>query len=173
MKRYCFRERWKTCSCAIQLGKGLSVALAHHEVERTEDGGDIGDHVPGKEHIEERKVDEGRAANFQAIGDSSAFGADVEAEFAFGVFGSEIDFASRGINALGRDDEVVNQFLHAHHYALLVGQGAFRVDEVDRAIGNGLENLTNDANGLAHLFHADLVARVTIAFFRNGDMSKS
>lgn len=99
----------------------LTVALAHHEVERAKDRGDVRDHVTGEEFRDESEVAEGGAADLETVRHAAAFGMDVETELAFGVFVAEIDFAFGGGNALRSDDEVVDQLFHAHQDFLLVG----------------------------------------------------
>lgn len=123
-----------------------------------------------KELRADGEVAEGGAADFEAVRDAAACGVDVEAEFAFGVFCSEIDFAFGGIEALGGDDEMVDELLHRHHDIFLFRENSFGVGEVDVASGHGVEDLAANFDGLAHFLHADLVACVAVAFFGDGDV---
>src|SRR5687767_6751936 len=65
-----------------RLATGLAVALAHDEVERTEDGDDVAHHVAGQDLREDGEVAERRAADLQPVRGAAAFAVDVEAEFA-------------------------------------------------------------------------------------------
>lgn len=59
-------QRFKFFSVS-QFQQFLSVALPHHEVERSENHGNICQIVPGDELIEDAQVTERRAANLEAI----------------------------------------------------------------------------------------------------------
>ena len=95
---------------------------------------------------------------------------NVKTEFAFGVLSGKIDFALWGLDALSRDDKVVDQFLHAHEDALFVGKDGFGVHEVDVAFWHGVEDLLDDADRLSHFFHADEITIITIAIFTDGNI---
>ena len=97
------------------------------------------------------------------MGIATSFAVDIETKFTLGVFVAEVDFAGRSFDALGGDDEVVDQFLHAHEDAFFFGKQAFGFGDVDGAAGNAGDGLDEDFVGLAQLFKADEVAVVTIA----------
>ncbi len=104
------------------------------------------------------------------MGDAAAFATDVEAEFAFGVFGTEIDFSRRGIDSLGGDDEVVNELLHFGHDFFLIGKDVFFVSDIDGAGGEFFDGLAEDADGLADFLDADEVTVVAVADGADGDV---
>src|SRR4029077_9400653 len=94
-----------------------SIAFAHHEVQTAEHGGHVTDEATGQKLRQDAEVHEGWGANFQPIRNAAASAVDVEAELAFGIFGSEIDFARRRIEPFGYHDDMRNQFFHLCHHS--------------------------------------------------------
>ena len=150
---------------------GLAVAFAHDEVERTEDGSDVGEEVAGDDGGKDRERDEARAADAEAVGDAAAVGDDVEAERALRVLGLEVDFAGRDLRAFGDQHEVLDELFHLrHHLRLGREEDLLRVFGIPGAARHRLHDLADDAHGLAELFHADEVAVEAVALHADGDV---
>src|SRR6516165_1205422 len=86
----------------------LSIAFAHHEVQTAEHGGHVTNEATGQKLRQDTEIHEGWRANLQSIRNAAASAVDVKAKLTFGIFGSEIDFAGRRIEALGHHDEMMN-----------------------------------------------------------------
>ena len=124
-----------------ELDVNLAVTLAHYEIERAKNGWDVRNHVSFKEVGTDAKVDERWGANLEPIRDSAAFRVNVEAELPFGVFSGKINLALWGLNPLGRDNEMVDKFLHGHEHPLFVMESGLRVAHVDFPFWEVSENL--------------------------------
>src|SRR4029077_20264112 len=94
-----------------------SIAFAHHEVQTAENGGHVTNQATGQKLRQDTEVHEGGRANFQPIWNAASSAVDVKAKLAFGIFGPEIDFAWRRIEAFGYHDEMMNQFFHLRHHS--------------------------------------------------------
>ena len=106
----------------------------------------------------------GRAADLQAVRNTAALGVDVETELPFGIFRSEVDLSLRCVDALGGDNEMVDQLLHRHQRALLVRKNTLGIRDVHWTSRHSVEHLPADLDRLPHLLHTDLVASVAITF---------
>ena len=126
--------------------------------------------MAGQDLRKDAEVDERGAADFETVGSAAAFAVDVEAEFAFGVFGSEIDFAGRCFNAFGMEDEVVDEFLHLCQHGSLRRWVVFWVVDEPVAAGHFVADLADDADALFDFFDSDEVAVVAIADAADGDV---
>src|SRR3989344_7008192 len=82
---------------------GSSVALAHHNVVRSKNRDDVGDHVPPRHVVERAHVDEGRRADLQAVGLALAVTDDVEAQLALVGFGTAVDLPLGHREAHGKE----------------------------------------------------------------------
>ncbi len=123
-----------------------------------------------EEFGDDGEIDEGGAADLEPIGDAAAFAVDVETEFALGVFVAEVDLSWGGVDALGGDDEVVDEFLHFHEDVFLLREEAFGFRDVDGAVGEGFDDLSEDFVALSHFLETDEVAVVGIADGAEGDI---
>src|SRR5947207_12124335 len=70
-----------------------AVTLAHHEIERAENGSDVAHHVVRQQPGQDAQVDKGRRADFQTMRRSTALAVDVKAEFALRILRPEINLA--------------------------------------------------------------------------------
>src|SRR5262245_26837436 len=68
----------------------LAVDLAHDDVERADDGGDVGDQAAAAELVGDGEVAEAGAASAGPPGDRVAVADDVEAHLAAGSFGLQV-----------------------------------------------------------------------------------
>ena len=119
--------------------------------------------MAGEELRDDAEIDEGRASDLETVGNAATLAVDVEAELTLGVLRAEVDLAGGGVDALGGDDEVVDELLHLLEDLLLRGEGALAVDHVDGAAGDSVDGLTQDAQALTHLLDTDEVAVVAVA----------
>lgn len=66
------------------------------------------------------------------------------------------------MNALCRDDEVVDEFLHLGKHGGFLGEDALRIVAVDRARRKFVHDLAKDLDAFADFLHANKVAVVAI-----------
>ena len=99
----------------------------------------------------------------ESVRDSATEAVDVEAQLSLRILGAEVDLAGGGIDPLCGDDEVVDELLHLLHDLLLLGQAALSIDNVDGAVGDGVDGLTQDPQALAHLLDTAEIAVVAVA----------
>src|SRR5437762_13393017 len=95
---------------------------------------------------------------------------DVKPELALRVLGAKVNFARWRVEAFSHDNEMMDQFLHLRHHARFWRQHILPIDYVDRTGRQLLDDLSQNARALPHLFHADEVAIVTIAGAPNDDI---
>src|SRR5882724_13275645 len=88
-----------------------SVALAHDEVERAEDGDDVGHEVADADLGEDGEIAEGRRADLQAPRDTAALAHDIKPQRALRVFRLKINFSGRHLRTLGDEHEILDQLL--------------------------------------------------------------
>lgn len=135
--------------------RSSAIALAEDHVDRSQDRDDIADHVAGQEFRNDAQIDEGGGADLEAVGNSTSLAVDVETKLSLRILCAKINLSSGRVDALGGDDEVVDELLHLLENLFLGWKGALAVDNIDRTIGNGVDRLTEDAEALAHLLDAD------------------
>ena len=96
-----------------------------------------------------------------------AIGDQIDAELALGRLDRGVDLAGRNVEPLGIELEMMNERFHgALHLCALGGNDLVVVDRHRPAPfirAQLLQALFHDADGLAHLFHADAVAVVIVA----------
>ena len=102
--------------------------------------------------------------------DSAAPAVDVKTEFSLGIFVAEIHFPRRSFNALGRNDKVMDQFLHTHQDAFLFWKEPLGFCDVDRTSGDAGKGLDEDFVALAQFFQTNQIAVITIAHGTEGDI---
>src|SRR5690606_14753897 len=83
----------KRALTAVPTRSGSPVALPEHHVDRAEDGGRIGQHVALAHEIHRLEVAEGGRADLAAIGFVRPVRDEIDAEFALGAFGGDINLA--------------------------------------------------------------------------------
>src|ERR1017187_10096419 len=86
------------------------VTFAHDKIKRAENGDGVADHVAGHEGGKDAEIAKRGRADFQAVRRAAAFAVDVKAQLALGILRAKKDFAGRRVDALGDEDELVNQF---------------------------------------------------------------
>src|SRR6266404_1308085 len=143
------------------------VDLAEHDIERAENGRNVSQQVALADEIHRLQMRKAGRADLAFVGLVGAVGDQIHAELALRRLDRGVDFAGRHMEALGVKLEMMDQCLHrALHLAparredlvVLDGDGSLPVG------GTQLRDaLLHDARGLAHFFHPDQVAVVTIA----------
>src|SRR5262249_25374649 len=114
------------------------------------------------------EVRERRRANLASVWPVGAVGHQIDPELTLGRFDGGIYFASRNPVAFSVKLEVMNERLHrALHLGAARGNDLGINEMGSTQLGN---TLFHDADRLAHLFHADAVAVVTIAVLANRDV---
>src|SRR5215831_5012012 len=150
------------------------VDFPEHNIERAEDRRDVGQHVPTAQEIHRLEVRERRRANLAFVRPVGAVGHEIDPELTLGRLDGGIYFASRNPVAFSVKLEMMNECLHrALHLGAARGHD-LAINEMGRTLPVRRPQLGNtlfhDADRLAHLFHADTVAVVTIAVLADRDV---
>src|SRR6202012_4491906 len=137
------------------------VDLSEYDVERTEDGRDVGQQVPLADEVHRLQMGKTRRANVALVGLVGAVGDQIDAEFALRRFYRGIDLAGRHVEALGVELEMMDQRFHrALHLAAARREDLVILDS-DRPLPVGRpqlgDALPHDAHRLPHLFHANTI----------------
>ena len=108
--------------------------------------------------------------DFAAIGLVAAVGDQIDAEFALGAFGGDIDAACGHFEAFGVEFEVMDQGFHRLLHFGAIGRCDLAVVAAYRTFGHLLQALLHDADRLAHFFDADHEPVVAIAACADGNV---
>src|ERR1700692_2247455 len=132
------------------------INLSEHDVERTEDRGDVGQQMAPTDKIPRLQMGKARRADLAFIGLVAAVGDQEDAELPLRRLDRGIDFAFRHVEALGVELEVMDQGLHR---TLHLGPPRWRdlvILDDDRPLPVGCtqlgDALPHDAHRLADLF---------------------
>src|SRR5687768_14144170 len=141
-----------------------SVYFAEHDILGTNNGYNIGNHMPARHFIQRRKVGKTGRADFQAVWHIGAVRNQINAEFAFRVLDCRISFARRYVKAFGEKLEMMNQLFHillhfnsrGRRYLVVIGY--YRAGILPQPV----DTLFDDAVGLTEFLDPDQVAIVAI-----------
>src|SRR3954468_17055792 len=97
-----------------------SVAFTHDEVQTAEHGRNIAHHATGKKLWQNTQVYKRRRPYFQTARHTAALAIDIESQFAFRVFGREIDFSRRRVEPFGDENKMMDQLLHLGQHMTFV-----------------------------------------------------
>src|SRR6266566_2089466 len=143
------------------------VDLSEHDIERSENGGNVGQQVALADEVHRLQMRKAGRADLAFVGLVGAVGDQIHAELALWRLDRGVDFASRYTETLGVKLEMMDQRFHrALHLAaprrenLVVLDGNQSLPLRRAQLFNAL---FHDARGLAHLFHADQIAVVAVA----------
>ena len=89
-----------------------SVNLAKNDIDGTNIGDNVGQHMPLGHHVEGLKVDETRWPDFTAIGRTRAIGDHLDTTLTLRCLDSGVNFASRNMEAFGKELKMMNQRFH-------------------------------------------------------------
>src|SRR5690606_33888929 len=107
--------------------------------------------------------------DLQAPRHAAAFAHDVEAERPLRILRFEIHFAGGDLRTLRDDHEILDQLLHrGEHLVLRRRKNLSRIFRIPVAAGKILDDLANDANGLAHLFAPDEITIIAVPLRADG-----
>src|SRR5258705_8399801 len=143
------------------------VGLPEHDIERAENGRNVGQQVALADEIHRLQMRKAGRADLAFVGLVGAVGDQIHAELALRRLDRGVDLAGRHMEALGIKLEMMDQRLHrALHLA-----PAWREDLVvldgDRPLSVGgtqlLHSLLHHSRRFCHFFHPDQIAIVTIA----------
>src|SRR5258708_32010424 len=150
------------------------VDLSEHDIERAEDGRDVGQQVALADEIHRLQMRETRRADLAFVGLVGAVGDQVDAELALRRLDRGVDFAGRHMKALGVELEVMDQCLHRTLHLAPARRENLVILDRNRPLPVGgaqlVGALSHDAHGLAHFFHADAGAVGAIARFAHRDV---
>src|SRR5215471_18313315 len=161
-------------SCAAWAGRSSSIHLPEHDVERAEDGGDVGEHVAFAEEVHRLQMRETGRPDLALVGLVGAVRDEIDAKLALRRLDRGIDFAGGHMEAFGVELEMMDQRLHrALHLGALWWNDLVVVDG-DRPLpfwpAQLGDALLHDVRRLAHLLHADAVAIIAIAVLADRDV---
>jgi len=118
-------------------------------------------------------MDERRRPSARAVGHAAAVGNHVITQFAIGRFNGRIYFLNRRmpLPIAHNQLEMMNQPFDAAINRQLIGHGHFAISiDVDWTGRQILDGLVNNFTAFEHLFHADEIARITIALTGTHDL---
>src|SRR5262249_20479679 len=143
----------------------LSVNFPKHDVDRSEHGRYVGEHMAAAQEVHGLKMHEARRPDLATIGSVRSVGHEIDPELTLGRLDRCINLALGHVIAFGIQLEMMDQSFHrAFHYRAL-RRHHLVVLNGDRAElgGQPLATLLHDAYRLAHLLHAHEVAVVAVA----------
>src|SRR6185369_4753494 len=117
------------CSASVER---LAVDLAEHDVERTENGSDVGEHMPARHEIHRLEMGKPRRPDLAAVGPVGAVGDEVDAELTLGAFGGDVDLAGGHVESFSIELEVVNHGFHRLLHLAAFGRHDLAVARGDR-----------------------------------------
>src|SRR6202034_4750522 len=119
------------------------------------------------DEIHRLQMRKARRADLALVGFVAAIGDQIHPELALWRLDRGIDFAGGNMEALGVELEMMDQRFHRALHLAAARRENFVVLDGDRSLPVGgtqlYDALFHDADGLAHLFHANAVAVVAIA----------
>src|ERR1700681_50240 len=145
-RRYSGRTGWAAAPSPVD--------LSEHDVERAEDGGDVGQQMALADEIHRLQMRKARRADLALVGFVAAVGDQVDAELALRRLDRDVDFAGRHVDAFGVKLEVMDQRFHrALHLATARRRNLVVVDD-DRPLpfrrAELLDALLHDPHRLPH-----------------------
>src|SRR5215212_6684150 len=142
----------------------LSVDGSEHDVDRPDEGDDVGQHRTIGHVGEDAQVHEVWGADAEAVRQRRTVGDDVVAELPLGPLDRDIDLSHRRAESLDDPDEVTLHVLGGRHRTLVRRDDVLRIP-VHQCRVHPLaliERLGNDFHRLPHLLHADEVAVIGV-----------
>src|SRR6202140_4333176 len=143
------------------------IDLSEHDIERAQDGRDVGQQVALADEIHRLQMRKTRRADLAFVGLVGAVGDQVDAELALRRLDRGVNLAGRHMEAFGIELEVVDQRFHRALHLAAPRRRDLVVFDNDRPLAVGSaqfrDALLHDAHGLAHLLHADAVTVVAVA----------
>src|ERR1039457_28316 len=150
------------------------VDLTEHDIERAENGRHVRQQMTPADEIHRLQMRKTGRANLAFVRLVAAIGDQIDAELALRRLDRDIDLASRDVEALGVEFEMVDQSLHrplhlapARREDLVVLHGYRPLPVGCTQLGDAL---FHDTHGLAHFLHADAVAIVAVAVLADRDV---
>src|SRR5262249_11535590 len=171
------RKTWMAGTSPAMTGKcnaTSSVDLPEHNVDRAEDGGNVGEHVAAREEIHRLQVREARRADLALVRLVGAVSDQIDAELTLRRLDSGVNFAGRPTIALGIQLEVMDERFHRAFHLVAFWRDNLVVADSDRSLPGGrtqfLAALLHDFDRLTHLLHADEIAVEAVAVFSDRDV---
>src|SRR5437763_6542493 len=90
----------------------LSIYLPKHDIERSDNGGDVGQHVAARQKVHRRKMRKRGRADLALVGLVGPVGDKVDTKLALGGLDRSIDLAGGNAVAFGIKLEVLDGRLH-------------------------------------------------------------
>src|SRR6266404_3109667 len=145
------------------------IDLSEHDIERAENGGNVGQEVAPTDEIHRLQVGKTRRADLAFVGLIGAVGDQIDAELSLRRLNRGVNLAGRNVEALGVKLEMVDQRFHRTLHFTTARRENLVILHRDGPLAIGHAKLRNallhDAHGLAHLFHPNAVTVVAVAVF--------
>src|SRR5215468_4388564 len=150
------------------------VHLPEHDVERAEDGRNVGQQVAAANEVHRLEMGEARSTDFALVRLVGAVGDEVHAELALRCLDGGINLPGWHVVAFGVELEMMDQGLHRALHICALRRRDLVVRNVHEPLPFGraqlLDALAHDADRLAHLLHADAVTIVAITAAADRDI---
>src|SRR5689334_4846182 len=122
-------------------GSPSPIDLSEHDVERAEDGGDVGEQMALADVVHRLQMRKARRADLALVGLVGAVGDKVDAELALRRFHGGIDLAGRHMNAFGIELEMMDERFHRALHLAAAGRRDLVVLDHDRPLPFGFAEL--------------------------------
>ena len=119
------------------MSEASSIHLPEHDVERTQNGGDVGEHVAAAEEIHRLQMGKAGRPDLAFVGLVGAVGDEIDAELALGRLDRGIDLAGRHVEAFGVELEVMDERFHRALHLGALGRHDLVVVDRDRPLPFG------------------------------------
>src|SRR5205814_1240598 len=110
------------------------IDLSEHDVERAENGGDVGEQMAAADEIHRLQMGKTRRADLALVGLVAAVGDQIDAELALRRLDRGVDLTGRHANAFGVELEVMDQRFHRALHLATAGRRDLVVLDDDRAL---------------------------------------
>src|SRR6266403_2152159 len=152
----------------------LSIDLSEHDVERSDDGGDVGQHVTVRQEIHRRKMGEGRRADLTFVWLVGSVRDQEDAEFPFWRLDRDVYLTGWDAVAFRIKLEMLDDRFHRTLHLAASGRSNLVIFDDDWPLSVALRKLFDalfhDAHRLAHLLHPHEIAIVAVAVLADRDI---
>eukprot|EP01137_Pigoraptor_chileana_P034030 Opistho-2@25945 len=151
------------CHCLHTRVLHLAIHLAEHNILSTNDGHNVGNHVPTDHRVKSGEMRKARRTDLAAVGLGCAIRHEVHTKLALRSLDRRVRSSCGNGISLRVELEVVDECLHrVLHFGPSRG-GDLVVVNTDLALGHIVQALVDNAQRLPHLLTADQIAVVAVA----------
>src|SRR5260370_34472627 len=103
------KRSWRFCDLRSQCS---SINLPEHNIERSDDGGNVGQHVAARQEVHRRKMRKGGRADLALVGPVGPIRNKIDTKFTLGCLDRRIDLSGWNAVAFGIQLEVFDHCFH-------------------------------------------------------------